>query len=355
MVARRARHDRGAPPRITGSLVTPSKILKWTYDAESLVDHLRRHDLPLTFIAMRHTTLLLLSAVFVLACSSKSSTPTPAPPTPDAGPLKVGVTLHPYYSWVANVIAGVPNAEVVAVLPGETDAGNYQPSPNDIAKLAGLDAIVINGIGHDDFIRDMIKASGNTKLAVIEVNAETPLITSAHGEGKNSHTFISFSNAIQQSKLIARKLGELRPGSAAAFATNASAYGDKLRAIATAAQKQLANAKIKRVVTVHDGYSYLLQEMGVELAGVVQPAHGLTPSAKELGDMIALMKKDNLNVVLTEEDFPDKLLATLKDATHANVYIISHVAVGAYSPTEFETVMGKNADTLVKALVTDPK
>ena len=106
---------------------------------------------------------------------------------------------------------------------------------------------------------------------------------------------------------------------------------------------------------MHDGYSYLLQEMGIELAGVVQPAHGLTPSAKELGDMIELMKKDDLVVVLTEEDFPEKLLATLRDATHANVYIISHVAVGTYSADEFERVMTKNADTLVKALVTDPK
>jgi zinc transport system substrate-binding protein len=242
----------------------------------------------------------------------------------------------------------------VPVLPGDIDAGNYQPSPDDIAKLAKLDAIVINGIGHDDFIRDMIRASGNANITVIEVNAETPLITSAHGEGKNSHTFISFSNAIQQTRLIARKLGQLRPASADAFATNAQSYADKLRAIATAAQHKLGGAKIKRVVTVHDGYSYLLQEMGVELVGVVQPAHGLTPSAKELGDMISLMEREKVTIVLTEEDFPEKLLATLKDATHASVYIISHVAVGQYAPDEFEKVMAKNADTLVKALVTDP-
>jgi zinc transport system substrate-binding protein len=243
----------------------------------------------------------------------------------------------------------------VPVLPGEIDAGNYQPSPDDIGKLAKLDAIVINGIGHDDFIRDMIKASGNTKLVVIEANAQTPLVRSAHGDASNSHTFISFTNAIQQSRLIAKQLGALRPANADAFAANASAYADKLRAIQSAAAEQLAKAKIKRVVTVHDGYTYLLQEFGIELVGVVQPAHGLTPSAKELGDMIGLMKREKVSIVLTEEDFPDKLLATLRDATQAKVYIISHVAVGAYSAAEFETVMQNNANTLVKALVTDPQ
>ncbi|MFT3692179.1 MAG: zinc ABC transporter substrate-binding protein [Kofleriaceae bacterium] len=303
---------------------------------------------------------IILCLVLVAACSSKKTEQKQQPvATPVAvagnGPLKIGVTLHPYYSWVANVIAGTPNVEVVPVLPGEIDAGNYQPSPDDIAKLTKLDAIVINGIGHDDFIRDMIKASGNTKLTVIEVNAETPLVKSAHGEASNSHTFISFTNAIQQTKAIAKKLGELRPALADAFAQNAAGYVEKLRALQSAAAAQLANAKIKRVITVHDGYTYLLQEFGIDLAGVVQPAHGLTPSAKELGEMIELMKKEKVSIVLTEEDFPAKLLATLKDATGAKVYIISHVAVGQYSPTEFEDVMKRNADTLVKALVTDPQ
>jgi zinc transport system substrate-binding protein len=294
--------------------------------------------------------------VFLLGCSSKPAEDKPQPGSaspPASAPLKVGVTLHPYFSWTSNVAAGT-DIEVIAVLPGEVDAGNYQPSPDDIAKLAKLDALVVNGIGHDDFIQDMIKASGNTKLVLVEANAETPLLPSAHGDGKNSHTFISLTNAIQQSRRIAAKLGELRPAHAAKLKANASAYADKLRAIQSAAGKQLAGAKIKRVVTVHDGYSYLLQELGIELAGVVQPAHGLVPSAKELGEMIELMKSHQVSIVLTEEDFPEKLLGTLKEATQAKVYVISHVATGPYTADKFETEMKTNADTLAKALVTDP-
>jgi zinc transport system substrate-binding protein len=310
---------------------------------------------------VKRRDLLLALAVAVIGCKQASTTSSASAGSATAsgsgsaaGPLRVGVTLHPYYSWTANIIAGVPGAEVVPVLPGEIDAGNYQPSPDDIAKLAHLDAIVINGIGHDDFIRPMIKASGNEHLVVIEANADTPLVKSAHGDAPNSHTFLSFENAIAQSKLIARRLGEIRPAAAATFSANARTYGDKLRAIEQAAAAQLAHAKIKTVVTVHDGYTYLLQEFGIALAGVVQPAHGLTPSAKELADMIALVKAQHIQVVLSEQDFPAKLLATLTDATGAKVYIISHVAVGDYSPTEFETVMSANAATLVKALVTDP-
>ena len=107
------------------------------------------------------------------------------------------------------------------------------------------------------------------------------------------------------------------------------------------------------VVTVHDGYSYLLEEFGIELAGVVQPAHGLVPSAKELADMITLMKEKRVQVVLTEEDFPEKLLATLKEATGAKVYVISHVATGDYTAEKFEREMAANAKALIEALVSD--
>src|ERR1700752_2535097 len=98
----------------------------------------------------------LISAV-VGAISSSASAQT-------ARPLRVGVTLHPYYSWTKNVVGDLPGYEVRPILPGEIDAGDYSPRPDDIKKLVDLDAIVVNGIGHDDFIMPMIKASGNTRI-----------------------------------------------------------------------------------------------------------------------------------------------------------------------------------------------
>jgi zinc transport system substrate-binding protein len=274
-------------------------------------------------------------------------------PLPPGSKLAIGVTLHPYYSWTKNVVGDAPGVEVRPILPGEIDAGNYQPRPEDIRKIADLDAIVINGIGHDDFITDMIKASGNGKIDVIRPNDGSPTLKSIRGDTINSHTFISFTNAVQQTYVIARALSALRPDLAATFIKGAAAYAARLREIKVKASAQLASAKVKRVVTVHDGYSYLCQELGVEVAGVVEPAHGLVPSAVELGEMVDLVKREKIQVVLSEEAFPEKLLKVLTDATHARVYIISHIAAGQYAADEFEKVMQRNADTLVKALVTD--
>lgn len=268
-----------------------------------------------------------------------------------AAVLKIGVTLHPYYSWTMNVVGRLPGYEVRPILPGEIDAGDYQPRPEDIRKLVDLDAIVVNGIGHDDFIVPMIKASGNTRLVVIRPNDATPQIRSARGDGVNSHTFLSFTNAIQQAYVIQRAIAGLRPRDAAALQANAAEYARRLRLIKAQAAARLADATVTRVVTVHDGYGYLLQEFGLELAGVVQPAHGLTPSAAELRDMVQLLRRERISVVFSEASFPPALLKVLADEAAVTVHVISHVASGPFTADRFEREMQANVDTMVRALV----
>lgn len=268
-------------------------------------------------------------------------------------PLKVGVTLHPYFSWTSNVTRGT-DIEVRPLLPGEVDASDYQPRAEDIAKLKDLDAIIINGVGHDEFILSMLKASGNTKVKLIKPNDAVPMLRQAHGEGLNSHTFISFSNAIQQTWFIEKALAALDPADAAKLQQNAADYVRKLRTIKGSAAARLATAKVSRVVCVHDGYGYLMQEFGIDIAGVVEPSHGMIPSAAELGQMVDLLKRDGLHVVFSEESFPEALLKVLRDEGKARVYLISHIATGKYSAAEFEKQMQKNVESMIKALVTDP-
>jgi zinc transport system substrate-binding protein len=299
-------------------------------------------------IAMLHrrTALAILGVLPMLGASATAV----AQPKP---PLKIGVTLHPYYSWTRNVVGDLPGYEVRSILPGEIDAGDYQPRPDDIKKLMDLDAIVINGIGHDDFILPMLKASGNKKIVIIRPNETTPQIHAAHGASVNSHTFISFTNAIQQTYAIQRALAALRPQDAAALQQNAGDYARRLRLIKSKAALRLAEAKITRVVTVHDGYGYLLQEFGLEVAGVVQPAHGLTPSAAELRDMVKLLQREKIRVVFSEETFPAPMLKVLKDEGGVKVYVITHIASGEYTADKFERDMQRNVDTMIRALVTE--
>lgn len=265
-----------------------------------------------------------------------------------AAPLQVGVTLHPVYSWASQVTAGLP-VEVRAVLPAEVDVGSYRPAAREVEALGRLDVLLVNGIGHDDVVLPMLEASGNRACRVVRLNEGTALLRSFHGEGVNPHTFLSFGNAIQQSYLVARVLGELRPELKAGLQRNASAYAARLRAQRRAALARLGTARSRRVVTVHDGYGYLLQELGLTLVDVLEPAHGLQPSAAELQALLRRLDQEPVKVVLAEEGFPPALKEVLQ-AHGARVVVVSHIATGAFTATRFEEELQRSVEALAEAL-----
>jgi zinc transport system substrate-binding protein len=149
-------------------------------------------------------------------------------------------------------------------------------------------------------------------------------------------------------------LSQLKPDLAEGFRKNADEYAKRLRKIKADAAQKLASAKISKVVTVHDGYSYLCQEFGIDVAGVVEPSHGLVPSAAELGQMVDLLKKDKIEVVFSEESFPKDLLEVLERDGGAKITVISHIASGDYTDDKFEKEMEENAKAMVAALGAGP-
>ena len=77
-----------------------------------------------------------LAIATILLSPAHAQTAKPSQAAKPSGTLRIGVTLHPYYSWTANVVGNLPGYEVRALLPGDIDAGDYQPRPQDIKRLA---------------------------------------------------------------------------------------------------------------------------------------------------------------------------------------------------------------------------
>ena len=174
---------------------------------------------------------LLLASLFALCLSPLVSAD--SAPAPLAKPLRIGITLHPYYSYVKNIVGD--KAEVVPLIPAGFNPHAYEPRAEDIKRIGTLDVIVLNGVGHDDFADRMIEASEKPQIPVIEANQNVPLLAAtgnaARGAGKvvNPHTFLSISASIAQVNNIARELGKLDPANAKAYTANARAYGKRLR------------------------------------------------------------------------------------------------------------------------------
>jgi zinc transport system substrate-binding protein len=269
--------------------------------------------------------------------------------------LQIGITLHPYYSFVANLVGD--RADVVPLIDAGFNPHNYTPRPQDMKRATTLDALVVNGIGHDEFAFKIVEAAGRKgKLRMIYANDGVALIPLAGAGGDvkivNPHTFVSMTAAIQQIYTIARALGELDPKNAAFYRDNARTYTTRIRRMKAEFIAQLADVDVSRFscATMHDAYGYLMQEFGLRVAAVIEPRHGVQPTARQLAETIDRIKAANVHVLFAEKYFASKLSDAIRAATGVEIYSFSHISDGPYTPEKFEDEMRGNLRTLVKAV-----
>ena len=282
--------------------------------------------------------------------------------------IKVGVTLQPYYSFVANIVKD--RAEIVTPVRLDIyNSHNYSPTVEDMKKISSLDTIVINGLGHDSFIYKMLKMSGKN-IPVIEANKNVELIHTqgicthdhdheeeehhnhSHYEGVNSHTYISITESIEQIKYIAEQLGELDPKNKEFYLNNANEYINRLAKLKKEALNEIKDIDISnfKVVTFYAGYDYLFKEFGKEIDIVIEPAHGVEPSIAHLQHIIKKLKAENIKVIFGEKQLENKYMEILKRETGADIKELYHMTSGSYSAESFEEMISQDLNEIVSAL-----
>ena len=306
--------------------------------SDSFVNRLSR-----SFRLLRTAVLTVLVALLTTASVAQNSK------------LRIGITLHPYYSFVTNIVGDL--AEVVPLIEADSNPHGYSPQPNDMIRMTSMDALVVNGIGHDSWAFEILNAAGaRDEVPLIFANDGVSLIPVAgdpSGEKiVNPHTFISTTAAIQQVYTIARALGELDPGNAGAYRDNARAYALEIRRLRAEFDTLISGLDLSKfkVATMHSGYDYLLQELGLQVTAIIEPRHGVEPSARQLADTVARINAAEVNTLFAEKYFASELAGTIQSETGVRMYSISHISSGAYSPTRFSEDMRENLETLAQAI-----
>ena len=156
----------------------------------------------------------------------------------------------------------------------------------------------------------------------------------------------------QQVYTIARDLGALDPENAKFFRDNARRYALEIRKLRSEFDGKIAGADLSkfRCATMHSGYDYILQELGLQVTAVIEPRHGVEPTARQLAETIDRIKAANVNVLFAEKYFASKLSDTIRDATGVKMYSISHISSGEYTPQRFVEEMRENLTTLAAAI-----
>ncbi len=88
----------------------------------------------------------------------------------------------------------------------------------------------------------------------------------------------------------------------------------------------------------------------MDVAAVIEPAHGVEPSASQLQETIEKIKRSGIDVLFYELNMPNRFVDTIEEATGVKLYRFSHMTHGEYEANKVEVEMRENVETLIEAM-----
>jgi zinc/manganese transport system substrate-binding protein len=277
-----------------------------------------------------------------------------------AAPLRV-VTLHSVLTEIVTEVGG-PEVTVTCLLRPGDDPHTFNPPPAEVRTLAQADLIVASGFGLEPFL-DKLVANSGTKAALISVSSVikdvVPSSGSHHGENATGeidpHWWHSLANVRGATAYVCDQLAELRPAATATFRARAAVYLVRLGELADWAQSEIVQLPPDRrqLVTSHDAFGYLARDYGF----TVHPLQGISPeaepSARDLGVLIDLIKREHIRAVFADNTENPKLLAAMLRESGAQLggtlYADGLGPVGSPAAT-YAGMFRHNLRTIVEAL-----
>ena len=294
-------------------------------------------------------------------------------------PLRIVCTTFPQYDWTRCILGDRANdVELVLLLDNGIDLHNYQPTADDIIKIARSDLFVYVGGESDKWVSDVLQAAQNPNRRVIsmletvvakeeetvegmqaEVHAHDEDEAHDHEAEYDEHVWLSLRNAEAIIRVLADALCELDPAHAELYRATASAYIDQLAAL-DARYSDMVHSASRTTILFADRFPfrYLADDYGLTYYAAFVGCSAETEASFETIAFLA-KKVDELKlpVVLTIEGDNHSIAETVVSSTQAKnqqiLVINSLQSVTANDIADGESYLGimtENLDVLKEAL-----
>lgn len=259
--------------------------------------------------------------------------------------LQVATSFSILEDLVKNV--GGARVSIANFVPRNGDAHGYQPSAQDVKALSQAKIAFTSGLGLEAWFSRLVKSAGN-KATVIELSKGLTANKFSEGEEKGEfdpHVWWNPINVIYYIKTIRDALIKADPASKETYSSNAAKYSRQLADLDVWAKLEIGKIPSlnRKIVTNHDALGYLAARYGFVVIGTVIPG-GTTeraPSAKEIANLIRLIKQQKVKAIFTENIVNPKLAQAIARETGATI------APALYTDALGE--IGSSGETYLKA------
>lgn len=243
--------------------------------------------------------------------------------------VKVTTTIYPLYSIVKEI--GANKVQLHNMIPFGVEAHGFDPTPNDIAKLSKSDIFIVSSDAMEPW-KDKIIESLKIENKVFDMSQYVQLIEmeeedahhDSHGhkheghEGENidPHYWVSLNNYITMIHTISKLLIEKDPQNREYYEQNSASYLEKVNALKSKFDASMQTCTNKKILVNHDAFSYFAHDYDVKQYSVSGMTPENKPSAKQIAQLIKIVKQEGINTVFFEEFASPKVAQTIAKETN---------------------------------------
>lgn len=269
-------------------------------------------------------------------------------------------------TFLADIAQNVAGERLVveALIPAGMDPHGFEPTPQDAARVAEADVLIVNGAGLESFLGPLLENAESDAL-VLEASAGlTPRTPSEeehehaqeheHTHESDPHFWLDPNNVLRYVENIRDGLSQADPEGAAIYAANAQSYSAQLRELDAWIVAQVAQIPSERrlLVTNHESLGYFADRYGFRIVGAIVPSAstGASPSAGEMAQLIADIRAWGAWAIFLETGTNPQLAEQIARETGVRVVtgLYTH-STGSEAPT-YIAMMQHNVRTIVEAL-----
>ena len=295
------------------------------------------------------------------------------------GRLQIVTTIFPEYDWVMNVLGDTAgNADVTMLLDSGVDLHSFQPTADDIMKIATCDMFIYVGGESDEWVEDALSEAVNPDMVVINLLdvlgdsvMEEELVEGMEGEEEeeegeeeegpeyDEHVWLSLRNAAVLTQYIADELCVIDPANTDAYTANAASYIEEINELDAEYSSAVEEADVNTLLFGDRfPFRYMTEDYGLDYYAAFVGCSAETEASFETIMFLAgKVDELGLNTVLTIEGTDHRIAETIVENTASSDQQIlsldsmqSVTAEDVANGASYIEIMRSNLDILRQAL-----
>jgi ABC-type Zn uptake system ZnuABC Zn-binding protein ZnuA len=291
---------------------------------------------------------VLFGTILLAACQANAG-PTPQSSggtLEESGPKVLAV--ESFLADIAQNVAG-ERFNVEVLIPPGSDPHTFQPTPQDVAKIANSQLLIANGAGLEEWLQEILDNAGGERLVIEAADGflDEPTRPGDPHFWLDPNYVIHYAEEIRDGYIIVDPAGE------ADYIQNTVDYILQLEELDSWIAGQVAQIPSERrmLITNHESFGYFADRYGFDIIGTIIPnvSTGSSPSAQQLVELIEAIKATGTAAIFLESGTNPELAEQVAQETGVKVIkgLLTH---SVDPPGGYIEMMKYNTLAIVEAL-----